>query len=687
MTSRELSKYKKLEFILRVFGGSLVLSIFVTLFSLWLIKDWGPLSGWTGVGPWMQGRNHDYADIWEYTGFYVFKNLSFSPLPSLDLLNNQVFYPYGVNNVFQAWGLERDLLYALLFSRYGTGPWLQIYFLASLVLTAIGTFFLLLKDYRWKRAIAVAFMVSFGNFYAIFKYPHHFNICIHHWATLGIIVDFLLVRRIYLRQSVDLPLILGRAALLMLVLGLDLGYVAGFSLMSFSVSFIVVLACRRNVLSHAISENSKNQLKKWKEDFSHKPLTCLFLTAVTLIAAYLYLPLIFQIASEAKAYSASISSKSFWVNPFRLFLPILSIFNDPTSFQEYFFQDQQEALFDGSPGLFLVLLAGIGLSHARDSLMMFAPILAILSLCLFYFPQGLLQWSSLGNLSLSCIVIASLFIARSRRRLQIGLMIFFFLLFWFFQEAFMLPTLKLFPWFSFNRVGGRSTEFYPVFLSLLALHVDWKQMLMPKQRFYLGVLSCLAVVEITTAYSLRSAYQNPEPLTPSFMNYMKVVQEQPGEAILDWPFCVKGNNSPSLCPYNRFNSGIFTLRRFHGKKVMGQNFGRLHPSQVEPYVKAGWDQLLVPNEEQTRQKRCFSPREWAFFTDFYTFNDFAGINLYTDRLPETCVASFYQKFGAPVVQTQVPGAGNVAFLPKSAALIKQTNPDLGKALKLSSFLE
>jgi hypothetical protein len=117
---------------------------------------------------------------------------------------------------------------------------------------------------------------------------------------------------------------------------------------------------------------------------------------------------------------------------------------------------------------------------------------------------------------------------------------------------------------------------------------------------------------------------------------MSYVKNQPGEAVLDWPFCVTGGNGigaiDGLCPYFFTIGSIPAMRRFHEKKVVGQYFGRLHPSQIEPYLQAGWSQMFVPDKldlfKGTRQSRCFTTEEWSFFTDFYKFNDFAGINLY-----------------------------------------------------------
>ena len=71
-----------------------------------------------------------------YTVAFFGENLRFTPLPTLDLLNDKVFYPYGVNSVLQPWGIEWNLLSAGLDEVFGRGPWLQLYYLATVLITA-----------------------------------------------------------------------------------------------------------------------------------------------------------------------------------------------------------------------------------------------------------------------------------------------------------------------------------------------------------------------------------------------------------------------------------------------------------------------------------------------------------------------------------------------------------------------
>ncbi|MEA5506707.1 hypothetical protein VB735_27125 [Halotia wernerae UHCC 0503] len=607
-------------------------------FSFLIIKNFTePLAGGSDI------------DIWEYLGFYLTKNLSFSPLPILSFENNQVFYPYGTNSVFQPWGLERDIFYAILHS-FGNGPWLQIYYLITVLITAVGTFLLLVWDYGYARAIGFGYLVSYYNFYAIMEYPVHISKAVLHWTTLSFIADFLIVKRIISGQIPSLILILTRVCLLILSLGQDIGYIAGFSLTSLTIStvFIALVFCYRLFKNNFNAKRIFKNVKMNHKNFWAYPYISLFLIILTNIVGYIYIPLILQIIREAKKFDfTGISSGGLWVHPLRLFIPFFPGLNPAKAEFQQLFGDVPENIGAGSPGWFLLILAAVGLWQARRHITIYIPLIIIFLIFVFYNPIH-------------------------------------------------FPTLNIFPWHTFNRKP--ITSIYPVILCLFALEVNFHGLRERHRQLISVLLVCLACTELYTAYSLK-LYEKPYLVDDSFsfnqnfFDYMNYVKKQPGEAVLDWPFCAVGGNgvgAATLCPYYHFNSGIYSLRRFHNKKVMGQYFGRLHPDQIKPYLQAGWDKLFFPNNillfTASRQTRCFRSEEWSFFTDFYKYNDFAGINLYVDLLPEDCVAEFYNRFGTPVVETKVPAAGKVKFIPKSPELKNQVNLTLGVSLKFEPLL-
>lgn len=663
----------------------------VFAFSFLVIKNFSdPLIGLFGYGS-DTFINHDYADAnGEYMGFYLSQNISFTPFAKLNILNNQVFYPYGTNSIFQTWVLERDIYYAIFYSFFGAGHWLQIYYLFTVLVTAIGTLGLLVRDYGFARASGAGLLVSFFNFYAIHKYPHHFNVAVHHWTTVSFVADFLIVKRVALRQHVSLNLILIRACLLILSMGQDLGYIAGFALMSFTVStlFIAVLIAYRHLKGELrINELFTTAIQTYKSEFLANPITALCLLCLSLIVGFIYLPLLLQISREAKSLETNFGSSGFLVNPLRLLIPYFPGFNPGLPWEKVF-RDSPEGLGAGSPGWFLLILGTLGLWQARKQILYYIPLSIIFLLCIFNHP-GSIPTINKWVFFLFMTVVLWVF----RKRTPIFLIILFIGVCLILYKQMYFPTLKIFPWFSFNRVAGRSTVIYPVILCIFAMEFNLYNWHFTKKKLLSALLIFLACTEIFTAYSFNLEYQ-PYSLKKDFFTYMNYVRQQPGEAVVDWPFCIASGNGvgarEGLCPYFLRNAGVFALRRFHQKKVMGQYFGRLHPDQIGPYLEAGWNKLFFPDSSiknpANRQERCFRPAEWSFFTDFYKFNDFAGINLYVDLLPKDCISEFYARFGNPAVETWVPGPGKVQFIAKPSELRSQVNPALGRSLKLETYL-
>jgi len=580
------------------------------------------------------------TDYWEYTGFYLAKNIHFLPFPSLDLVNNQSFYPYGVNAVFQPWGIERDFFYAIFYSLFGIGGWFQIYYLISISIAFSGTFLLLYRDYGFARSLGAGLLMTAGSFYAVNKYPGHGGQAIVHWTVLSFTLDFLLVKRCVLRQRISFEFILLRFLLLVLSLGQELTYVAGFALTSLTVSliFIIILFAWRWQKERYSKDIFLLVIRSWQQDIrTHKLVFGLLIFSI-LFFTYFNLPIVLQISRLAKSFDFSnVPSGSWWVSPLRLLVPFFPFINPSKPFVNRIFNDVPEGVaLEGSPGYFLLILGGFGLWHARKQIAIFIPLILIFVACVFYY-----------------------------------------------------PALNVFPWFQFFRLGGRSTIIYPIILTLFALHFQWPAWKPGIKRLASFLILLIACLEFFTFYSFKMGYQ-PYAFAPDFWEYMATVKAQPGEAVLDFPFCAIGGNAvgaaEGVCPYYGRTMAVFSLRRFHEKKVLGQYFGRLHPDQLSSMVAAGWPKLFSPDSnnvhEASRQTRCFDDKEWRFFEDFYRFNDFAGINLYTDLLPTACVEDFYQRFGRPIKETTVPLTGKVVFIPKLSEMRNQVNKEKGKLLKL-----
>lgn len=582
---------------------AVTLGLLTALLGSWVIGDFRhPLS---------DGND---TDQFEYAGYFLSKNLTLWPLPHLDLINTQTFYPYGTNQVFLDWGFERDYWYALCYHLLGgPGPYLQFYYVYSLVVAAVGTFMLLRSRFGIGKAVFVGLIVSVFNFYALYKFPVHMNVSVAHWTVLCIVASYRLLYDAVTNRLISLPFVLLWIWLHIQVLGQELGYVAGFAL-TFTTLTLPVLAFivyqrfwidSRSTYRHGLTLVG-HYIRAQFVLYQRGILVCFFLIVSSL---YLYLSLTLQIAFTAWQFDFSaVPELRAWSHPLRLLIPYLPGFQTYNFDYKPYLGDTFESYGQGSPGLYLVLLAAIGWWQTRRRIALWLPLVLMLLLCLLYHPV-------------------------------------------------IFPTLKLFPWFSFNRHGGRSSLIYPLLLSLLALHIQWPRRL-PGQLLGLFLLGLMGG-EWYTGYSER--LYSPVPVTSeSLLQYCAVVRQQPGVAVLDWPFCTVGGNGvgmkEGLCPYYTQQNAVFSFRRFYDKSGVGQYFGRLNPEQITPFLRDDWPRLLTPN-------RAFTEPDWQFLDNFLRSNNFAGINLYPDLLTAEQVVKFYQRYGHPIARTTFPAAGKVVFLP------------------------
>ena len=552
------------------------------------------------------------TDQYEYVGYFFGKNLSLWPFPHLNLLNNQSFYPYGLTQVFLDWGFERDYWYALCYRLFGgAGPYLQFYYVYSLVVAATGTFLLLRSRFGLPKSFVAGLIVSVFNVYAIFKFPVHLNVGVGHWTTLCIVATYRLLYDVVQKNPVSGPFVLLWIWLHVQILGQELAYVAGFAL-TFTTLTLPVLAVVLYRQYPIISAWPVLITNYGREQYA-RHRGWIWLSGLLIgVSLYLFLPLTLQIAFTAWQFDFGIIPEMrSWSHPARLLIPYLpGLDTDAVSYGKLL-HDTFESYGQGSPGLYLTIGAGVGLWQTRRRITLWLPIVAMLGLCLLYHPV-------------------------------------------------LLPTLKLFPWFTFNRHGGRSSLIYPVLLVLLAMPIRWSAEKGHPARI-MAVCGLAVLMLSEWNHSLRLRISQPiHAASADLLRYCAVVRRQPGVAVLDWPFCSVGGDGvgikEGLCPYYDQQNAVFTFRRFHDKNVVGQYFGRLHPDQIRPFLRDGWPRLLTPG-------RAFTDQDWQFLDTFLRDNNFAGINLYPDLLTPEQTAAFHRRYGLSIAETRFPAAGRVVFIP------------------------
>jgi hypothetical protein len=616
----------------RLFVCLAVIAAAIALYAAVVIRNFkGPIG------------DHVESFLYEYLSYYVSKNLSFGPLPHLNLDNDQAFYPFGTNVALQSFCVERDLFFTAVSRAFGSGPWLQLYYLLGLVVATYGTFALLRPDYGDVRATAAAILANCFNFYAAQKYPYHFNIACVHWSTLGIVCDFVLVSRLVERKAISLSLVLVRTLLIVLAFGLELGHVLGYSLTSCSLA-CVFAAGLLVVRARRAKGGDESDLARFARDArrelnAHTLRIGGLVVAIGLVAV-LYGSLVFQIVRAAQKFDFhGVPDAVWWSQPIRLFIPYFPWIHP--SQQPRFLRiwgDQAEVgIGSGGAGIFLLSLGVLGFVQAKRRLR-YAPLVAMFVMFVVSRPGfDLVRWM---------------------------------------------------PWFAFTRVFSRATIVYSTVLALLALGIDRDRIAERWRPFVLGAFGVVGALEVYTLGMIKMTHA-AFAFDDAFLAHMKRIEALPGEAVLDFPFCILGGNGDQahLCPYPTRLKSVYALQRFHHKKVIGQYLGRIHPSQVKPFVDEGWPKMWDPDELAPdladHQERCLTGSEWTFFTDFYEENDFAGIQLAVDALPPGCAEKFYARFGQPMGEVSVPNAGRLAFIARDPSTFGRVDKEAAKKLRLS----
>jgi hypothetical protein len=601
------------------------------VFARFVIHDFrGPMLG-SGDGA-----------IWTYQGYYLGRNLSFRPLPRLDLINDQLFYPYGGDNVFQPWVLEPALLSALAGRVIGPGPWYQLDFLFSVLIAATGAFLLLVREHGAYRSSLVAIAVSFCSYYAVAKFAGHFGVACNGWLTLNLLADWVLVRRFVLGRPWSARLLAARALLLALVLGEDLSYLAGIALTSFCVCTLAValtLAARAGFRPVCLAAQARGWLRQLSGSFAAHRAQTSALVGATLVVAYFWVPIVLQINHAARVFDVSqMPSGGDWANPLRMLIPVFPGFNPVTLVHA--FRDRPEAWFAASPGLFFVLFALAGLIGARKRVVGWLPFVVLLVLFLSFDPPR-------------------------------------------------FAILRVLPWFPMARITGRFSTAYPTILAILGLGVPAAAFRHRRGVLLAAAGMMLLGVEAATAYGVLLLRPNRTFFHPdaAFTRLVDAIRSSPGEAVLDWPWCLAGGNGVGLCRFYKYEAGnTMLMQQFDGKKAVANYFGRLHPDQVRPYFEAGWPRMFFPDERDahraSRQRRDFRPAEWDFLRRFFVLNDFCGVLLYTDRLPAATVEGFEHRFGEPVAVATGTPYGRLEFIRKKPSWRGLVDRDAGLKLSL-----
>jgi hypothetical protein len=592
---------------LRLWAGPLLLLAGALLFSLRVVQDYsGPL---VSGGDW-DGQFRGDGNYFEFLGYYVRDHYHFGSSP-ISFVTDEVAFPYGTHIGLLSWCAERDLFHAAMLKLFGSGAWLQVYCTLSSFVGAFGMLLVLRKEYGVLRASLAGFASTYMNFYAWYKFPYHINMCAVHWVVLSLASDAVWLRKVTRGDRPSLFDWVLKGALVLLSMGLDLGYVAGHALMSVAVTGGYAWAYLGTKDDRIFRRLRFLLPAAPKEEIRRAPWALAAVALFALFGATVYVPFVFAIVRDSKAYPMTDAGGTFWASPFHVLFPYFPWVHPASKVVKSVF-GTDEGIGEFTPGFTLIFAAAVGLRRAlqRKSVAALKPLLIMLVLVLAFHPT----WSK---------------------------------------------TLQVFPWFAYHRVAGRATIVLPVLLALIgASSAHWS-------KWQLRALCGLGVVEVLTAAFLVNEYK-PAKLTQAHRAYFATVAAMPGKGLLEWPFCIAAGNTVmtrELCPYYDKLATAYANRRFHEKATVSVYLSRIHPLQFKTWLDEGWPQMFMPDdpkrEHPTRELRCFSELQWQRFDTLFRSFDFAGLQIYTSLLPAGCVQEFHHRYGEPVASETLPRVGPV----------------------------
>ena len=513
-------------------------------------------------------------------------HFSWFPWPRLDLAHsNATLFPFGSIQFFKGTYLfEANLL--ALFLQHSAGVWLPVYVGYSFAVLGVGAFLLLYKPYGVRPALLFTLMLLFLNPAFAFWFPARMNGVFVHWAVLGLITDVLLLEDVRKNQRIAIGLLALRMMLLCLSMGLDTGYIASFTMTTFGLLCVFY--------GHALSRAGLLRYSAWQHAastyLSAHPWRFGGMLGVTLLALWLYVPLLLQVLFYAFHSVFSESQGLRFASPVRALLPYFPFFH-PGYFNSLL--DLPENLWANSVGWAVLTRAALAL------------------------------WQQRLHLSHANVFLLAL----------VGLL--------FTHLPGVFSLLQILPWHHFSRIADRFSVFVPVLFLLLALRIRWEKL--PAWLPYTMLL--LTVMEASTLYheallartkprqpqtveNIRPQYhqklQNPPAFfeyqnvgipqavlhTPQMQHYFSTLQKAPGEALFNWPFCLHSGtlDGQEFCPFvavdaHRISIYYDTLAM---KKTNQYGTGRLAITPAyQRFVSQGWEHALMPNARTYRPH--FSP--------------------------------------------------------------------------------
>jgi hypothetical protein len=552
------------------------------------------------------------STLWEFQQHFFSKNLFWNgTFFDLNLNSQDVIYPYHVNGVFQPWSLEREFLGTFFLKFFPTLSFLNLYFIVSLIISSIGSFAILRRSAGNRIAAFAALFLGFGNVFSFSHYPGHYSFTALHWMNLVTLLTFENYRKLMSKQTPSWNAILCNALLAVLLLGLDLGYVAGFGL-----TFGVITAISCAVMFFIRFKNEGRSAFRIPALQGFNGLSILLILSILSLAS-LYLPLLLKIKIESEVLSAGrVYGAPYWTNPLRNIMPYLSTFLENPSTLDNFFKDSGHGFGPGGVGLAFFIAGCLGVSSlSKKTWMIYLPVLVMMIVCIVHHPSN-------------------------------------------------FSILNVFPWFKFHRISARNVLIIPVLIIILFAQEKVIQQHNKKSILVLLLIASVALFEVQQTFF--SAEKNKESLIlpTDQKQFFKSIKETSKNALFEWPFCIIGGNGATgnrLCPGSHLLTSQFTLARYHENRTLSGYYGRLYPEMVSEVFKDGWEFLLQKDGIHRKDNACLSEADKTFMKQFIRSHKFTGLLIYEDLLSPLCAADIVSSLGTPHNSTSITGFGKVSY--------------------------
>ena len=521
----------------------------------------------------------------DFINYFWGENFRFFRIPHFDWHSDYLLYPYGCDVTFIFWGFEMNIFGALFKWMFGSGPWGQCYYLYSLCITYLGVYLLLVNRRGRVCATLFAFTLTFCNYAAICKFPMHFTLCIVHWPILSVLFDVVTIEKFWNGERFSVRFVLIRALVLLLCLGLELGYIAGFACFSFAFTcvymFCMEVARKRSI--GAVKKELMAEVCRTLRSLGESPWN-IVLVCLIVIVSWVYLPIIFQILTNAPTQSQQ--PTTWGTNPLRIFLPIFPGWNAATTLSQptsMMGRAVHGTIYAWSAGWSALLVFWIGIViGGKKNVKKWFPFVFVLFLFIAMRWIPIVSWIPMFKY------------ARIPERFS----------------PYLLVTLMIPLYYSFGEIRSW----------LVSIRKAWWAILMP--------VLIVWVLETSTAYTGTFLWADSYPLSKFSDDYIaaeRKVRELPGEALFFMPFSAHGGDGRGLTDYHYLTAHQMQFAARCGKKMNGIYLGRMAEDvYLKDFSCMNWRSYFGHNP--------WSKAQWDNLEEFFRNSDFCAVVIETKIL-------------------------------------------------------